>query len=129
MKIISDLIEHGYVLGKAYMGVYLDTLAGTYVRYYNLPEGAYVTTVGEDTAAARAGLQVGDIITKVDDTEVTSRDAVKVALRDYSAGDSAVITVYRNGQYVELPITFDEQPHEEKAAASPSIPSMQMPGN
>ena len=126
VKIFSDLIEHGYVLGKAYMGVTLDTLSGTYLRYYNLPEGAYVMTVAEGSAAERAGLKVGDIITGIDGKTITSRDAVKAALRDYSVGDSAVITVYRSGQYEDVTIVFDEQPHTDNTSAAPAV---QAPGN
>ena len=126
VKIFSDLIEHGYVLGKAYMGVTLETLSGTYIRYYNLPEGAYVMTVEEGSAAEAAGFKVGDIITGIDGETITSRDAVKAALRDYSVGDSAVITVYRSGQYEDLTITFQEQPHKDAAATVPTSP---VPGN
>ena len=131
VKIFSDLIEHGYVLGKAYMGVTLETLSGTYIRYYNLPEGAYVMTVEEGSAAESAGFKVGDIITAIDGETVTSRDAVKAALRDYSVGDSAVITMYRSGQYEDLTITFQEQPHNDTSSTAPMVPSQTspVPGN
>ena len=88
-------------------------------------------TVEEGSAAESAGFKVGDIITAIDGETVTSRDAVKAALRDYSVGDSAVITMYRSGQYEDLTITFQEQPHNDTSSTAPTAPSQTspVPGN
>jgi len=112
VNIVTDLIEHGYVTGKAYLGVYARTVGSTIAQYYNLPAGAYIEVVMEGYAAEEAGLQLGDIVTKVDDTVVDSKEALTSSLRSYSAGDSAKLTVYRNGQYLEFTVSFDEKPRD-----------------
>ncbi len=61
-------------------------------------EGAYVAQVQEDSAADKAGIQEGDLITKINDTEVTSRDDLTSALQYYAEGDTVTITVLRRGQ-------------------------------
>ena len=63
--------------------------------------------VAEGSCAQKAGLQAGDIITAIDDTAVSSGDALRSALRSYSAGESATLTVSRNGETLKLTVTFD----------------------
>ena len=60
------------------------------------------------TAAAKAGLQSGDIIVALGEYEVASFSDLRQALRHFSAGDTATVSVYRNGETIELSITFDE---------------------
>ena len=107
--ISKDLMTKGYVTGKAYMGVRLDERYNSmYAQYYNMPLGAYVYSVDNGGAAERAGLQAGDIITKLGETEITSYTDLKAAVRGYSAGDSADITVFRAGSSITITILFDE---------------------
>ena len=65
----------------------------------------------------KAGLQVNDIITAIDDTAVDSPSALTAALStDYKAGDTAVLTVIRNQQEIQLTVTLDEKNAETEAA-------------
>ncbi|MBR1456881.1 MAG: trypsin-like peptidase domain-containing protein [Oscillospiraceae bacterium] len=108
-SIANDLITKGYVTGKAYMGIRLDERYNSmYAQYYNMPLGAYVYSVDGGTCAETAGLQSGDIITMLDDTAIDSYTVLKQTLRQYSAGDTAVLTVYSAGEELKLNITFDE---------------------
>ncbi len=109
VSIANELITNGYVSGKAYFGISVETVPASVVEYYNMAAGAYVRVVDENSCASEAGLQVGDIITKIDDIEITSYSDLVAAKKEYSAGDSAVLTVYRSGQYLELTIVFDEE--------------------
>ena len=131
MNIITDLIEHGYVTGRAYMGVYVRTVSSTIASYYNLAEGAYVDSLDEDGCAAKAGIKVGDIITRLGDDTITSSDDLKAAKSAYSAGDTASIDVYRNGETITLSITFDEEPANTttQQQTSDSQQSTQTPSN
>ena len=108
-NIANDLITKGYVTGKAYLGVRLDERYNSmYAQYYNMPLGAYVYSVDKGTCAENAGIQAGDIITKLNDTEISSYTDLKQALRQYSAGDTAQLTVFRAGEEIQLSVTFDE---------------------
>ncbi len=107
--IADDLINIGYVSGKAYMGVSFDSRYNSmYSQYYGMPLGAYVGEVTPGTAADRAGLKAGDIITAIGDYTIEGYNDVKGALRRFSAGETAVLTVYRAGDEIHLNITFDE---------------------
>lgn len=108
-SIAQDLISKGYVTGKAYMGVKLDERYNAmYSQYYGMPLGAYVYSVESGSSAEEAGLQAGDIITGLDDMEVTCYDDLHSAVKGFSAGDTAQVRVYRAGKDISLSITFDE---------------------
>ena len=50
------------------------------------------------------------MITKMNDTDLTSRQDMSAAMKSYRAGDTVTLTVYRNGQYITTELTFDAQP-------------------
>ncbi len=108
-SITNDLITKGYVTGKAYLGIWLDErYSAMYAQYYNMPLGAYVSDVSSGSCAEKAGIQKGDVITKLGGTEITSYSELKAAVKQYSAGDVAEIELYRAGESKTLTITFDE---------------------
>lgn len=114
--IINDLIEHGYVTGKPYMGVQVNVVDEVSQRY-GIPAGAVVEYVAEGSCAEKAGLQVNDIITAIDDTAVDSPSALTAALSsNYKAGDTATLTVLRGSDKITLSITFDEKNEQTEAA-------------
>ncbi|MBQ3135525.1 MAG: trypsin-like peptidase domain-containing protein [Oscillospiraceae bacterium] len=115
-NIIADLVEHGYVTGKPYMGVTVSSVTAADAQRYNLQVGAYVETVEQGSCAEKAGLQVGDIITAMEDTVITTHSTLVAAKSTYRAGDTVTLKIIRNHQPMELQITFDE---EEPAAQQP----------
>ncbi len=107
--IANQLITKGYVSGKAYLGLVLDTVTPSVSRYFGLPTGAYIRAVEPDSAAAEAGLLPGDVITAVDETPITGADALVTAVRQgYRAGDAATLTVSRGGESITVSVTFGE---------------------
>ena len=115
-EIFTDLIEHGYVTGKPYMGVQVNPVDENAQRY-GIPAGAVVEYVAEGSCAQKAGLQVDDIITAIDDTAIDSSTALTAALStNYKAGDTATLTIVRNQQEQKLAITFDEKNEQTESA-------------
>ena len=84
---------------------------------FSVTQGAFVCSVEEATAAADAGLQMGDVITKVDDVKVSTVDELTATKKKYSAGDDSTLEVYRNGQTITVNITWGATPVENQAAA------------
>ena len=113
--ILSDLMEHGYVTGKPYMGVQVTNVSDEAQRY-GVVAGAAVQYVAEGSCAEKAGLKVGDIITAIDDTAIDSSSALTAALSsNYKAGDKATLTIVREQKEQKLTITFDEKNSETEA--------------
>ena len=106
--IIADLISVGHVTGKAFLGVNSIDVEPYVSRYYNIPEGAYVTSVIAGTAAESAGINQGDVITQLGDYTVTSHDTLKASVAKYRAGDTVDVTLYRNGDYMTISVTLTE---------------------
>ena len=135
VRIAKDLISDGYVRGKAYLGVRLGTVTAAAAQYYGLVQGAIVGEVIEGTAADKAGLKESDIIVAIDGKDIASREEFESAKKDYHAGDTAVLKVYREGKYTELSVTFDEMTpevletgsSEEEAPETPEQPRQSSP--
>ena len=110
--IITDIIENGQVTGKAYLAIKAGTMTEQMAAQYNIgiSEGVFVYSTESGGAGERAGLQLGDVITKVNDTAITSMTDLSAAKKNYKAGDTVTLTVYRSGEYITLDLTFDEQP-------------------
>ena len=113
IRIAEDLVTNGYVTGKAYLGVWMDERYNSMAaQYFNMPLGAYISKVEPGSAAAKAGLESGDIITAIDDVTVETYAELRTAIREYSAGDSATLTVYRAGESKSVTVIFDERTPE-----------------
>lgn len=77
------------------LGVSVVTVNEQNSDYYGIPQGALVKEVEAGSAAEEAEIQAGDIITAIDDKQITSVDDLTEALSHYSDGDSAEVTIAR----------------------------------
>ena len=121
--IIADLMERQTRTKVAedevgYIGISLREVTSQISQMYNMPEGIYVVSVEEGSAAANAGIMKGDIITKFDGSSISSYSDLQKTLQYYAAGDSVTVTVQRpqNGEYVsiELHLTLGSRPASQK---------------
>ena len=112
VSLVKDIMTNGYVTNKAYMGITPQTMTAQMAQQYryDVTEGVFVCSVDPDSAAAKAGLKLGDVITKMDDTDITSYEDLVAAKKSYSAGDTVTLTVYREGKTIEVELTFDAVP-------------------
>ena len=62
--------------------------------------------MADDSPAAKAGLQDGDVITAIDGTDVTSPEAVRAAVQAKQSGDQLSVTYTRNGQSSTVDVTL-----------------------
>ena len=107
MHIVQSIIENGYI-AKPYIGVsILDVSEET--QSYGLPEGAAVKEIVEGSPAEAAGLQINDIIVRVGDTEITGSDDLVDLIGDCAVGDTLVLSVYRQGETLEVTLVVGEQ--------------------
>ena len=121
MVLVEDLMEFGYVKG-AYMGVTvqdMDAQTASMAKVYGLPVGPIIVTTEAGGAAEKAGILPNDIVTQIDDTEVTTVSELTRKLRDYAPGNSATICVYRNREILEMTIVFGERPPAEAIQQEP----------
>ncbi|MEG2247208.1 MAG: PDZ domain-containing protein, partial [Peptostreptococcaceae bacterium] len=68
--------------------------------------GVYIAEVMADTVAQKYGIQVGDVIVKIGETEINTMSDLNKALYQYSTGQKATVTVNRGGKEVAIEVTF-----------------------
>ena len=117
---IQDIMTNGYVTNKPYLGVTAGTMTEQMAAQYryDITSGVFIYSVEEDSAADHAGLKMGDVITKVDDTAITSMEDLTVAKKQYSAGDTCTLTVYREGQETTVELTWGAVPADQQSNVS-----------
>ena len=97
--IINDLINFGYVTGRPVLGVTTIQL-NEYTAYlygYNTT-GLLITSINEDAPVAKSGLRLGDIITQINGTDVTTVSDVQAIIKSMSAGDTVEATIVRQSE-------------------------------
>ena len=123
--VISDLIDLGYVSGRAYLGVYTQNVAiqpeaadgrdgGGLFGIFEFGSGQNVATrvqvaeIVKGSAAESAGIQAGDLIVTVDGKEISTGSELASAISEYKAGDTATIEIQRGNEELSLTVTFGE---------------------
>lgn len=115
-SMVKDIMANGYVSNRAYLGITPQTMTENWAAqyHYDVDAGVFITYVEPDSAADKAGLKMGDVITKVDGTDVKSVEDLNLAKKKYSAGDTATLEVYRPDGTVTVEITWGAAPREEQ---------------
>lgn len=107
-SIVDDLMKYGFVTGKPQLGISCQDVTETIAQMYNMPVGVYVTAVTDDSAADKAGLKTGDVITAVDGNDITTSEELNAEKNKHSAGDEIKLTFERDGKEHTVTVTLDE---------------------
>ena len=107
--IITDIMENGQITNKPSFGITAGTMTQQMAAQYQIDQtsGAFVYSVNKGGAGEKAGLKMGDVITKVDSTGITSMEDLTAAKKGHKAGDTVTVTYYRDGQTQTTELTFD----------------------
>lgn len=95
-KVTNDLMEYGSVQ-RAFIGVNIRSMNEELAETAGMGQvkGVYVSGLTENGAALKAGLEIGDVITKVGDIPVNTVPALQEQIGNYRPGDSVELTVFR----------------------------------
>jgi Do/DeqQ family serine protease len=97
-KVVDDLIEYG-VVQRAVLGIEIvDANDPRLEEDVDEVSGVYVNKVNENSAASEAGLQKGDVITKINDTDVTNVAELQDLVARHRPGDKIDVTFKREGK-------------------------------
>ncbi len=107
--ILANVIENGR-FQTPYMGISVidQELANYYGAKTDFDTGIYVADVEAGQPAAQAGLQVGDVITKVDGKTIDSRLGLKIELYKHNIGDVVTVEYVRNNKTYTTELTLKE---------------------
>ncbi len=106
-KIVSDLVEFG-VVQRAYFGVSIRDLDAKFAADKNIKllKGIYVNGVTLGGSAEDAGIQEGDVITRIENANVGSVSELQEQLSKYRPGDKINITAVRNNKEMNMAATL-----------------------
>ena len=125
-RVVSEL-EHGGVVEHGYLGVQIQPVGPDMAEALGLKkaEGAIVDKTLPGTPAADAGLQPGDVITKVNGQDVKDAGDLTRVIGMMKPGDKAQLTYMRNGAEKTADVTVASQKNENVANAQSNAPESQ----
>lgn len=106
-NIVSDLISKGYVAGRVRLGIGAKMISNYQAQIYNVPVGVVVAKIYNDSSLKSTSVQVGDIITKINNVNVTSMDSFYGELYKYKPGETISLTVFHTSTRKSGGNTFD----------------------
>lgn len=111
----AGIIEEGKTVSRPYLGVSMLDITDSYYLWQagitvpkGVTEGVAVLEAVSSSPAEKAGLQKGDIITKIEDEKITSVAKLRYELYKYSPNDTIKITYNRDGTEKEVEVTLEE---------------------
>ncbi len=109
--IVEGLVEDGQI-ERGYLGVEVSTVTRESARAQNsnVSEGAGIQGVTTGSAAERAGLRTGDVITKIGDHQIKNIGDVSNALASHKPGEKVKVEYSRNGSNATTDVTLGERP-------------------
>lgn len=109
----------GFRVRRGYLGIGLTEMTPELRQHFGAPEdaGVMVSRIEPDSPAAKAGLEVGDILVSLDGKEVASSWDIRAQARDFKEGEQVPLQIYRGGkmQTVGVTVALRERPELDMA--------------
>jgi len=111
IPVVQSLIAKGKI-ARPWLGVQVTTVTSTIQNYYNLAvnTGALITSVTNGSPADEAGLRPGDVITKMDNKDISTTEDLISAIGSHQIGDQIEITYYHGNAQKVTNATLGESP-------------------
>jgi len=115
---IVNTLKKGEAIERGYLGVQITALSEDLADSLGLEKnsGEFIQNVVPGEAAAKAGIQAGDVVTKVNGRDVTPDQTLSFLVANLPVGTKVPIEVLRNGKTVKLSATLGKRPSEEELA-------------
>src|ERR1700730_2157628 len=104
---VETLIRDGKV-SHGHIGIGISDVTPENAKFFdNSTTGGVVTQVEPDSPGAKAGLQVGDVITEIDGQKVSDAGELQVSVAQKQPGTKIMLKVLRDGKTMSLPVTLE----------------------
>ena len=111
-EVAEDLKKYGKVERSYTTGVHVQAIDPVMQRYFRLPtsDGVIITDVEKRSSGERAGLQIGDVILKVDDRKINvPKDIIRVIDEGlHKVGDIVKLTILRENKSMDIQLVLEE---------------------
>lgn len=110
-KIVNEFVQTGNV-SRPYLGVRYQFISKDVATANEVPQGAYIQDVLINSPAEKAGIKVGDIITKVDGQQITDETKITSVIANKKIGDSLDLTVWNDNKERSITAVLQNMPSE-----------------
>ena len=119
MKVVDQLKTSGHV-SRGWLGVQIQDVTRELAESFGMkkPQGALVSKVLPKSPAEAAGIQIGDIITECNKQEIISSATLPPLVGNAKIGETAALTLIRQGQTKEVQVKIGILPEEDEPVAS-----------
>ncbi len=107
-EVVDQLIAQGYVSGRPTLGITGQAVTRFDQYYFRLPAGLYITAVEAGSDAESQGIEPGDMLISVNDTQIASQEDLTAVISGLAVGDTVEAVIYRSGSYYTLTLTLGE---------------------
>jgi serine protease Do len=90
------------LVGRSRLGISIDSLSPQLAEYFGTKDGVLVSSVSDDSAAAKAGMKAGDVITNFNGSAVSDTQDLRRRIQNLNDGDEFTVTVMRDRKPVTL---------------------------
>lgn len=119
-RVVSDLIQYGSPQ-RGYLGVQIQNVDGNFAKQQNLKinEGAFVSSVMENSAAQKAGIKANDVVISIDNKKVNSSSDLMEIVGSHRIGDKLMVKVNRDGAIKDFEVSLKNQAGTTAAVTVP----------
>ncbi len=110
-KIVSEFVQTGKV-SRPYLGIRYQFISKDVAIMNEIPQGAYIQDVLENSPAEKAGIKVGDIITKINNEQITDATKITSVIASKKIGDSLNLTVWNDNKERSVTAFLQDMPSE-----------------
>lgn len=107
LDITQQLIQYNKVI-RPYIGISGRDITESLSKKYNFPIGIYISEIEDFSAAEIAGLKIGDVITKIDGTDVSTMEELNKIKNTHNVGDNVTLTIFRDGETLDVTLKLKE---------------------
>lgn len=105
-EIVDDLTAQGYVNNRVRLGISGQEVSSQMQQYYGIPKGIIIGEIAKDGPCDGTDIKVNDVLTKIDDTEISTFSEVFGILAEHKPGDKVTLSLYRMDTKETLTVTI-----------------------
>ncbi|MDO8498761.1 MAG: trypsin-like peptidase domain-containing protein [bacterium] len=110
-QIVDEFVQKGTV-SRPFLGVQYRFISKDVALMNEVPQGAYIQSVVDNSAASKAGIEAGDIITKIDGQTVDSETKISEVIKSKKIGDTLTLNIWKDGKERTVTATLQELPNQ-----------------
>ncbi|MEK7409307.1 MAG: PDZ domain-containing protein [Acidobacteriota bacterium] len=120
MRLYMPDMPSGFMSWRSSMlGVEAESLSSQLAEFFGVKEGVLVRSVIKDSAAEKAGIKAGDVITKVDGQAVKTPGEISSRIRSQRDKAAFPVTVVRSRQEMTFTVTLEQEREEGRGRTAP----------